>query len=135
MWDSYQWLIAGLLSASGMWSIILYFIQRHDKRRDRAEAERDAKLAAMDARVTELEALQLQQNKAHVAEMHHTLYDACTTILTEYADGKRHWIDVEEMHDITVLYDAYRAMGGNGTCKVLYDKLLALPPKNTSVPR
>jgi len=59
-----------------------------------------------------------------LALLHDRLYQACTHYL---AQGH---IDVEALKNIEYMYDAYHALGGNGTGTELYMRVKALPIKD-----
>lgn len=58
---------------------------------------------------------------ALVAMLHDKLFSKCT----EYLD--RGWCSVEEMDNLSYLYDSYHNMGGNGTGSAIYNRVLTLP--------
>ena len=55
-----------------------------------------------------------------MAILHDRIYAECTRCITE--DG----ITVEAMHNLECLYEAYHALGGNGTGTELYNRAKSL---------
>lgn len=128
--------IIAALSSSGVCSIVLYLIQRRDKHRDEA-AKNAMKLSAerlekMEQQMTGNTATIERLEKALLAQMHHTLYTKCGNVLTEVADGTRTVVDTDEFHDISIMFNAYENMGGNGTCKILFDRVSQIPLRQTA---
>lgn len=121
------------LSSGGICSLITYLIQRKDKRTEQERQLSIDKLIsferlieAQDERIKKLE-------KATIAQMHDTIYSKCEVILTEYANGRRTCIDVDEFHNLNVLYEAYAEMGGNGTGEFYFSRIKReIPLKQTN---
>lgn len=61
--------------------------------------------------------------KAVLALLHDKLYYLCEKHLT---NG---YITIDELDNLTYLYQPYKEMGGNGTCEHLYAECKALPKK------
>lgn len=55
-----------------------------------------------------------------LAILHDRVYQACKHYIEQES------IDVEDLKNLEHLYNAYAAMGGNGTCKQLYERVCAL---------
>lgn len=91
------------LTSSGFISLILYFIQRHDKKKD-AEAA----------------------NKSVQSRMLLGLgHDKIVYLTDKYV--RRGAITLKEKRNLQFLYEPYREMGGNGDCKIGYDACESLP--------
>ena len=58
-----------------------------------------------------------------MAILHDRIYAECTRCITEDS------ITVEAMHNLECLYEAYHALGGNGTGTELYNRATALKIK------
>lgn len=124
--------IIAALSSSGICSIILYLIQSRDKKAERALQLSVERLEAMEKRMEKQERVIGRLEKALLAQMHHTIYVKCESVLTEHADGTRRCLDTDEFHDLSILYGAYRDMGGNGTCEILFDRVKQIPLRQTN---
>lgn len=57
--------------------------------------------------------------------LHYLLYRECKVCL----DAQQ--VSTEELKEIEHIYDAYHALGGNGTGTALYNRILSLPIENT----
>lgn len=55
--------------------------------------------------------------------LHDRIYQACNFYL------KRGWVDVPDLKNLEHMFTPYAAMGGNGTAKELYERVLDLPIK------
>lgn len=97
-------IIITILASSGFWSVALYLIQRRDRRKHADTLDR----------------------QAIVALLHDRLYQMLTCILHELQEEARSGIEEDEWRNITMLYDIYRKLGGNGTIKKLYERIDAL---------
>lgn len=42
----------------------------------------------------------------------------------------KRYASVEEVEDVTHMYEAYRSLGGNGVIKILFEKFLQLPHRS-----
>lgn len=71
----------------------------------------------------------LKRNKiieqAILAMLHDRLYQACIAYI------ERGWCDVEDKRNLEYLYAPYKELGGNGTCKQMYEQCQLLPIKET----
>lgn len=61
------------------------------------------------------------ERKALLALLHDRLYLLCQSYIEQGS------ISLDELENIDYLYSPYRALGGNGTCEKLYEKVLSLP--------
>ena len=61
--------------------------------------------------------------EALLAILHDRLYSLCKEYINQ---GE---ITIEAMENLEYLYKSYSALGGNGTCKKLYERVQALPIK------
>ncbi|MEG2118630.1 MAG: hypothetical protein RRY76_05435 [Clostridia bacterium] len=61
--------------------------------------------------------------KGLVAMLHDRIYQACIFYLN------RGWVTIEDMRNLEYMYKPYAAMGGNGTAKELYERVLDLQIK------
>lgn len=98
-------IISSVLASSGLWGVILYVLQRRDKKSEKGTAER----------------------KMLLALAHDRLYYLCEDILNSVNTGTRAGVDIDEYENIRLLYDGYHNLGGNGTCERLYNEISALP--------
>ena len=85
---------------------------------------------------TEQQKTQTEYNalkQAMIAILHDRLYQSCTYYLT------LGYIPVEKAEEILdnlkMIYDAYHALGGNGTGTEIYTRFKALPIKSSEVER
>lgn len=58
-----------------------------------------------------------------VAILHDRLYQECSRLL---AQG---WVDVDTLKNLEYIYNAYHALGGNGTGTEIYNRVRKLPLK------
>lgn len=58
---------------------------------------------------------------ANLALLHDKIYQQCICFL------EQGWISVDDLENLEYIWKGYQALGGNGTGKVLYKKVLALP--------
>lgn len=63
--------------------------------------------------------------QAIMALLHDRLYQACVMYI------ERSWCDVDDRRNLEYLYAPYKELGGNGTCKQLYEQCQLLPIKET----
>ncbi len=63
---------------------------------------------------------------ALVAILHDKLFSKCTEYL------EQGWCSVEEMDNLSYLYDSYHKLGGNGTGSAIYNRVLELPTHYTN---
>lgn len=101
--DVVTYILSAAMGTGGMMSLIVYLIQRRDKKEDTKNQQ------------------QKLIEEGLLAVLHDRLYQACRYQLS------RGYTTVEEMNNIKHLYDAYHALGGNGTGTELYMRCMALP--------
>ncbi len=75
-----------------------------------------AKQQMTDSRLDNLE-------KAQMATLHNKIYKQCQEHI------ERGWISLDDFDDLTYLFDAYKALGGNGTGEKIFNKVANLPNK------
>lgn len=63
------------------------------------------------------------QTKAILALLHDKLYYLCAKHISVG------YITVDELDNLTYLFEPYKDMGGNGTCEHLYGECVKLPKK------
>lgn len=124
--------VISALSSGGVCSVIVYLLQRKDRKAEKELQISIDKLTAITGRLEKQEVTTSRIERALVAQMHHTIYVKCEEILTEYANGTRDCVDVDEFHDLSVLYQTYAELGGNGTGKILFERVGRLPLKQTN---
>lgn len=101
-----QMIITALVSAltsSGVMSLIIYLIQRRDRLRDQANANKSA------------------QSRMLIGLGH----DRIISLTDRYV--RRGSITLKEKRNLEFLYRPYADMGGNGDCKIGYDACQKLP--------
>lgn len=101
-----QIVLTALLSAltsSGVMSLIIYLIQRRDKKKEREEADSSA------------------QTRMLIGLGH----DRVIYLTDKFV--RRGSITLKEKRNLEFLYAPYRDMGGNGDCKIGYDACQQLP--------
>ena len=104
-----EWIMAlvGIIFAStGFWSLIVVLVNRHYAKQDR---------------VSEKEAIIME---SLLAILHYRVYRLCKVHLK---DGH---IQEEELEALSILFEYYTKLGGNGTCKKLYERCCELPIKD-----
>lgn len=74
----------------------------------------------LNRRCDEFETAQETLEIGVLAILHDRVYQACKYHID---NGE---IDVDDLKNLEHLYSAYAAMGGNGTCKHLYERVCAL---------
>ena len=102
-------IFTAVLASSGVWSIVLFKMQKKAERQDKAEKKDTA------------------ERKMLLALAHDRIYYLCCRMLDDYQNGKTQGIDVEEYDNLRILFEGYEALGGNGTCKRLYNEVSKLP--------
>ena len=60
------------------------------------------------------------ERQAILAILHDRLYDRCGAYL------RRGWASEEDKRNLDYLYEPYHALGGNGTCRAMYEQCLEL---------
>lgn len=110
--------IAVIIVSAVVTSVIGYIfhkIKKRDERRDVIAAERDKAI----------------RDREHA--INQSLRALCRDrILQGYRYYKHHdYISTADLETMTKLYDAYHALGGNGTITAVYDKICALPIKGS----
>lgn len=101
-----QMLITAIVSAvtsSGVMSLIIYLLQRHDKKK-------------------ELEAANTSAQSRMLIGLGH---DRLIYLTDRFV--RRGSITLKEKRNLEFLYSPYRDMGGNGDCKIGYDACQQLP--------
>lgn len=103
--DSYDFvsLIVAVFSSSGLTSLILYLVQRHDRKKD----ERN------------------RQNSTQTKMLIGLGHDRILSLTDRYV--KRGGVTLKELRNLEYLWQPYEAMGGNGDCKIGYDAVQLLP--------
>lgn len=97
-------IIAAIFASSGVWTVILYLIQRHDKKKDREDAE-------------------LQNQSQMLLGLGH---DRIIYLGTKYIEsGVISEAEYENLN--TYLYDPYKKLGGNGTVTKIMEDVKRLP--------
>lgn len=91
------------LSSSGTMSLIMYLIQRHDKKKDRQDANKSAQTLML---------LGLG-------------HDRIIDLTDKYV--RRGGITLKEKRNLNFLYEPYKNLDGNGDCKIGYDACQKLP--------
>lgn len=76
---------------------------------------------AVDAEHVKLGDYIARNDSATFTLLHDRLFEECQSAISE---GH---ISIDDMENITKIFDSYTAMGGNGTGKVLYHKVCDLP--------
>lgn len=101
-----QMMVTAILTAvtsSGVMSLVLYFIQRHDRKKEKAEANDSA------------------QSKMLLGLGHDKLIHLTDKFV------RRGAITLKEKRNLEFLYIPYAELGGNGDCKIGYDACQKLP--------
>lgn len=95
--------VVSALTSSGFMSLLVFLIQRHDKKRERAEANKSA------------------QSRMLLGLGH----DKIVYLTDRYV--RRGAITLKEKRNLQFLCDPYFDMGGNGDCRIGYDACNKLP--------
>ena len=66
------------------------------------------------------------ERQAMLALLHDRLYRLCQNYI------KQGYVTVDQLDNLTYLWQPYERLGGNGTGKKLYDQVLELPLKEVS---
>lgn len=91
--------IAAIFASTGFWSFVILLVNRHYAKKDKAGVVTEALLAIL----------------------HYRVYRLCKVHL------KNGYIAEDELEALSILYEYYRKLGGNGTCKKLYERCCELP--------
>lgn len=102
-------IVTSMMASSGLWALVLAVYQHSQ------DAKKDAKKADSAER------------KMLLALAHDRIYYLCGQFLAESKSGARDHMDVDEYHNLQILYTSYTGLGGNGTCKRLYDEVSKIP--------
>lgn len=102
-------LVTAILASNGLWTYVTYRTQRKDGRQ--TDIIRRFELV----------------EEGLLAVLHDRLYQACRFYLARNDRDNKPWITAEELKNLEYLYDGYSALGGNGTCKELYERCRELP--------
>ena len=101
-------------ASTGIIGYLVYRLKKHDEERESAEEKRLADIIKREQAITEA-----LQGLCH------------DRILQGYRYNKRHsGISSADLETMTKLYNAYHALGGNGTITAVHDKILQLPIKD-----
>lgn len=85
------------LTSSGFMSLLLYFIQRYDRKKEKEK-----------------------ENETHQSQMLLALgHDKLVYLTDQYV--RRGGITLKELRNLDLLYKPYEGMGGNGDCKIGYN--------------
>lgn len=95
--------VISALTSSGFMSLIIYLLQRRDKKKDLEDANSSA------------------QTRMLIGLGH----DRVISLTDRYV--RRGSITLKEKRNLEYLYAPYRDMGGNGDCKIGYDACQELP--------
>lgn len=95
--------VISALTSSGFMSLIIYLLQRRDKKKDLEDANTSA------------------QTRMLIGLGH----DRVISLTDRYV--RRGSITLKEKRNLEYLYAPYRDMGGNGDCKIGYDACQELP--------
>lgn len=92
-----------VLASSGIWSLILYQMQKKEREKEKAE-DKDS-----------------VESKALKALLHDRIFVVCKDAITAGA------VSPDDYNNLKYLYEPYRALGGNGTAKRMMDEVERLP--------
>ena len=99
-------IVLAIFGSSGMWTVVLYFFQRKDKKREKEDEE-------------------LKNQSQMLLGLGH---DRITYLGTKYIE-KGSITDAEFENLNTYLYEPYTKLGGNGTAEKIMDDVKKLPVK------
>lgn len=91
--------VVAIFASTGFWSVIIVLINRHYAKNDKSDLTMQALLAIL----------------------HYRVYRLCKVHL------KNEYISEDELEALGILYEYYAKLGGNGTCKKLYERCCELP--------
>lgn len=106
---------AGIISGLALWLVRTVYSNWQSGKKDRAKDEAKRK-DEMQGLLGSIDGLK----DAVVGLEHHDLYQTCQ----EYLD--RGSVSTAELNDLDYLYKPYKALGGNGTGELLYNKVQQL---------
>ena len=92
-----------VLASSGIWSVVLFRMQRRENEKERAK-EKDS-----------------VESKALKALLHDRIFTGCKEAISVGS------VSPDDYNNLKYLYDPYRALGGNGTAKRMMDEVEGLP--------
>ena len=92
-------ILVAVLSSTALSQLITFFVTRHDNKK-----------ACKDKKIEDL-------TKGQVALLHNSIFKSAI----EYLEKGQ--ITTHEMDNLKVMYESYRNMGGNGTAKLLMEKV------------
>lgn len=99
--------IVAVCASGGFWSFLQYKAQQKDKEREVITKEMVDNLV-----------------KASLSTLHTNLYRLAKTAL------RRRYVTHDDLDELEHIFGAYRALGGNGTGALYYERVKALPIKD-----
>ena len=102
-------ILLAVVASSGVWSVVLAIVNARIKKREKLLEADSAERAML------------------LALAHDRIYFLCTRYLKEFNDGKRKGISKEEWENLSILFDGYQKLGGNGTCERLFGECEDMP--------
>lgn len=99
-------LVGIIFASTGFWSLIILLVNRHYAKKDKAGEKETIVMESL------------------LAILHYRVYRLCKIHL------KNGYISEDELEALGILYEYYRKLGGNGTCKKLYERCCELPIKD-----
>ena len=102
-------IVTSMMASSGMWAVVLAVYQRREEKKEEAKKKDSA------------------ERKMLIALAHDRIYYLCGQFLAEQAAGIRDHIDTDEYRNLQILYDWYKGLGGNGTCRRLFTEVSKIP--------
>ena len=128
MVNEHTWqLIVIILGSTGFWATIQVILQnfltkKNDREREAKENKLQKELVAQVEKRQDVQDKEDEKIRAGVvALLHDAIYEKCQDAI---AKGK---ISVNDFDNLNHLYQPYRKLGGNGTCKKLMTHVLSLP--------
>lgn len=91
--------VIAIFASTGFWSFVIVLVNRHYAKNDKSDLTMQAILAIL----------------------HYRVYRLCKVHL------KNGYISEDELEALGILFEYYTKLGGNGTCKKLYERCCALP--------
>ena len=92
-------IFVAVISSTALSQLITFFVQRHDNKKNKE-----------DARIEDL-------TRGQVALLHNSIFKSAVDYLN------RGEITTHELDNLNIMYESYSNMGGNGTAKLLMDKV------------